>query len=298
MLISVNICLYNSTKYIKETLDSVFQQTYQNFEIIAVDDGSSDRTFEFIRDNYNDKRLKLYKQTNHGLSYTRNRCAELSSGEYLAFLDHDDVWVKNKLEKQVDAIKKHYATPGLVFGDIQIIDFNGKKGAIKRISENVYKLTNNCFETILRAKSNFIGLSGVLMKKEIWDKGTAHFNLSYKMAEEYDVWLEVAFSNPVYIYIKDILFYYRIHGDNFTLKEPELQFSEPIEILKQWLLRKDHNYHSIVKKNISRYYLQWAHWYIADKNRKAYKTLQKSLEYNKFDLRVWWGYLKAFIRMQ
>ena len=83
LLISVNICLYNSTKYIQETLDSVFSQTYQDFEVIAIDDGSSDGTYEFIKERYNDPRLKLYRQDNHGLGYTRNRCAELSVGEYI-----------------------------------------------------------------------------------------------------------------------------------------------------------------------------------------------------------------------
>lgn len=293
MLISVNICLYNSKPYIKETLDSVFTQSYQDFEIIATDDGSTDGTYEFIQENYKDTRLKLYRQENHGLSYSRNRCAELSSGVYLAFLDHDDVWVPEKLGKQVDAIRVTEHKPSLVFSNSQIIDNDGNKGQIKRVSDYRVRLRNNFFETILRAKKNIICLSGVLMQKSLWDDGIARFDSSYKMAEEYDVWLKASYQNSAYAYIPEVLVYYRIHGENFTLKEPELMYLEPIDILDKWYSKTDHHYHKLIRENIASFYLSLSHLRLRSGTSSAFNSTLESARLNFMNIQLWWLLIKS-----
>lgn len=103
--VSVIIPVYNSSKYIKECLDSVIKQTYKNLEIILVDDKSSDNSIEIIK-SYNDKRIKLIElENNVGAAISRNKGIEASTGDYLCFLDSDDFWKLNKIEKQVRFIK-------------------------------------------------------------------------------------------------------------------------------------------------------------------------------------------------
>ena len=102
-LISVVIPLYNKESSIRRTLESVFSQTYQHFEIIIVDDGSTDNSSAVI-EAYNDSRICLIKQKNAGVSSARNKGIKYSKGDYIAFLDADDEWDNDYLERQIELI--------------------------------------------------------------------------------------------------------------------------------------------------------------------------------------------------
>ncbi len=103
--VSVIIPMYNASDYILECLNSVINQSYQNLEIILVDDNSKDDTLKKVA-SLNDNRIKLIKfKKNHGAALTRNKGIEEATGDYLCFLDSDDLWVKDKIEKQVKFIK-------------------------------------------------------------------------------------------------------------------------------------------------------------------------------------------------
>lgn len=103
--VSVIIPVYNSSKHIRECLDSVIKQTYKNLEIILVDDKSSDNSIEIIK-SYNDKRIKLIEsKENLGAAESRNKGVKEATGNYICFIDSDDFWKLNKIEKQVRFIK-------------------------------------------------------------------------------------------------------------------------------------------------------------------------------------------------
>lgn len=103
--VSVIIPMHNSSKYILECVDSVINQTYKNLEIILIDDKSTDDTLKKVL-SVNDKRIKLIKfKKNEGAAKARNKGIEEATGDYICFLDSDDYWVKEKIEKQVDFIK-------------------------------------------------------------------------------------------------------------------------------------------------------------------------------------------------
>lgn len=108
-LVSIITPTYNCGRFIGETIESVLQQSYKNWEMIIVDDCSSDNTEEIVK-NYvdKDKRIKYFKlESNSGAAIARTRAMELANGNYMAFLDSDDLWMKDKLEKQILYMKKN-----------------------------------------------------------------------------------------------------------------------------------------------------------------------------------------------
>lgn len=99
-LVSIVLPVYNGSMYLQEAMDSILAQTYSNFELIIIDDGSSDNSAEIIVE-YTDSRIKFYRQENHGLAATLNRCISIASGSYVARQDQDDISLPSRLEKQV-----------------------------------------------------------------------------------------------------------------------------------------------------------------------------------------------------
>ena len=123
-LVSVIVPVYNVENYIAQTIESVLQQTYTNFEILVIDDESPDRSVAIIRE-FDDPRIKIISQENRGLAGARNTGIRHAQGDYLAFLDSDDLWLPDKLARHV----KHLdcATQvGVSFSRSQFIDGKGK----------------------------------------------------------------------------------------------------------------------------------------------------------------------------
>lgn len=140
-LVSVIIPLYNSANYITPTIKSVLSQTYQNFEIILVDDYSKDNTFDVVSEfTKKDNRIKYFKQpVNKGAAEARNRGMDEATGQYIAFLDSDDLWNQDKLEKQLSFMKERNAS--FVYCAYDWVDENENliKGKVKIKSQVEYK---------------------------------------------------------------------------------------------------------------------------------------------------------------
>ena len=132
-VVSVIIPTYNHAMYIERTLESVFQQTYKNYEIIVIDDGSTDNTQEVIK-SYENKITYICKE-NEGTAKSRNLGLKIAKGKYVAFLDSDDLWMPQKLELQVTLLDKNIDI-GLVCTDFEIFCENeeGIKIIEKRIN--------------------------------------------------------------------------------------------------------------------------------------------------------------------
>ena len=103
--------LYNGEEFIKDAVESVLAQTYENWELLVIDDGSADNGYNIVKEySDKDKRIKLLKnEKNSGVTKTRNKGIESSEGRYIAFLDSDDMWQKEKLERQINFMKAHDA---------------------------------------------------------------------------------------------------------------------------------------------------------------------------------------------
>ena len=151
-LVSIIVPVYNSEKFIKDTISTVQKQTYNNWELILVDDASTDNGINIIESySQNDKRIKLIKlETNSGAAIARNKGIEYANGEYIAFLDSDDLWHKEKLEKQLNFMKANDYS--FSFTGYEFADENGNgNGKIVQVPKSLnYKqaLKNTIISTI------------------------------------------------------------------------------------------------------------------------------------------------------
>lgn len=121
--ISVLLPVYNAEKYIEDTVSSILQQTYTDFELIAVDDGSTDRSLELLK-SFDDRRLKIYHQKNSGIAATLNTAFRYSSGKFLARIDADDICLPERFSKQIEYLDKHPYI-AVVGSAVQYIDSAG-----------------------------------------------------------------------------------------------------------------------------------------------------------------------------
>lgn len=157
-LVSVICPTHNSERYIDETIFCVLSQSYENLELIIVDDCSTDRTVERVK-KINDSRIKLIvNEKNSGAAFSRNVALRNANGEYVAFLDGDDLWLPGKLEKQIQFMKEHKYM--FTYTDYELVDENGKR--LKILYTGPKRVTYRKFLRI-----DYIGTSTVIYKKEI-----------------------------------------------------------------------------------------------------------------------------------
>lgn len=185
--VSVIIPTYNRKDYLKEALDSVLWQSFKDFEIIVIDDGSNDGTSELIQEEFGSS-IRYYWQDNQGESAARNRGLEIAQGEYIAFLDSDDRWLKEKLTKQVKYLSEN-RIPGMVFSQAWIIDKEGK-----RVESDPWgiELNNDGIELESLVFNNKIsGPSSTLIRRSVFDK-VGDFDTNIRYGEDWDLWLRIA----------------------------------------------------------------------------------------------------------
>lgn len=180
-MISVVIPLYNKAHTIVNTLNTVFAQTYQDFEVIIVNDGSTDNGVEVIQRNFDDPRIKIIQQKNAGVSAARNRGVDESKGKYIAFLDGDDEWHPDYLSIINDTISKYpqagmICTGGLIGNkkDPNKIGYRIAKKYLGQITP-INFFENPCV---------FAHTSGLIIRKDIFNK-THGFPIGMKCCEDY-----------------------------------------------------------------------------------------------------------------
>lgn len=156
-LVSIILPNYNYAVYLKQCIDSVLHQTYQNIELIIIDDASEDGSLFILQQYSVDRRVKILRnKKNCGVSICRNRGIELSKGEYICFIDADDYWFPEKIECQVKSLVNNKAN--LCFTDIYVIDQKGKILKGRRHQAAIYN-----YNQLL--KSNFIAHSSLMLYK-------------------------------------------------------------------------------------------------------------------------------------
>ncbi len=216
-LVSIIIPSYNAEKYVREAVDSALAQTHKGTEVVVVDDGSTDNTREVLRPYTEAGRIKYVHQANKGLAGARNAGIESSSGDYVAFLDADDIFLPDKVEEQVGALEanKDY---GVCYSDLLHFDNSGK------LYHHRYKYpSGEIFEPLLHKQ--FINPLTVMARREIFEK-YGYFDESLRRSEDWDMWLRLAHAGVKFYFLDKPLAKYRIqNNDNLsaTGSEPEMK---------------------------------------------------------------------------
>ena len=220
-LVAVIIPLYNCKNYVTEAIESVLEQNYNNIEIIVVDDCSTDNSFNIVKElSKKNNIIKCYKmEKNSGVAAVRNFAISKTNAQYIAFLDSDDLWHKNKIEKQLEVFKKSN-TP-LVFTAINMIDENSKeiksKRKIKTVVNYKYLLTHTpiCTSSVIIDRKRFPNVQMPLRKS----------------AEDYSLWLRVLKTGISAIGIDEVLVSYRKTSSSLTAKKSkELKYFFNVQV--------------------------------------------------------------------
>jgi len=205
-MVSIVTPSYNSEQFIASTITSVINQTYNNWELIIVDDASKDNTCNIISEfSKKDKRIKLIKQSkNFGAGVARNTAIKAAQGNYIAFLDSDDIWKSNKLEKQLAVMKATKAT--ICFSSYELINEEGE--SLKKIIEALPKLSYT-----KQLKCNYIGnLTGIYDVNELGKM----FMPEIKKRQDWVMWLNLLKKGGPAIGIKEPLAYYRVRKGSIS----------------------------------------------------------------------------------
>ncbi|MDO4848031.1 MAG: glycosyltransferase [Clostridiaceae bacterium] len=216
-LISVCINAYNSENTIKETLESVLNQTYENLQVIVVDDCSTDKTADIVEEFASrDSRVELYRLPENGnISNANNEALSHARGEYIAHLDSDDVWLPDKIEKQA-AFLEEYPEYGACFTHVQSVDEDGTPLGENAYFDKLFNIGNMTQAQWVRYffyDANHICHSTMLIRKSIQDKLGGH-NLSLLYLHDYDMWARLILICPIHI-IQEPLIKYRVRmGSN------------------------------------------------------------------------------------
>jgi glycosyltransferase involved in cell wall biosynthesis len=190
---SVIIPLYNKEKYILKTLESVINQSFKNFEVIIVDDGSTDESFALI-ENIEDIRIKIFRVENQGASSARNYGMQKAKSDYIAFLDADDLWLNNHLQVLFDLIQE-FPEAGL-FSTGYLISYNShkKRAVIKGFPDEFKGITTNFFKNNLYA--SIVNSSISAIKKSVL-KNVNGFDLNLRSGQDTDFWIRIALNYKV-----------------------------------------------------------------------------------------------------
>jgi glycosyltransferase involved in cell wall biosynthesis len=210
--VSIVIPTYNSAAYLLEAVNSVLAQTFQDLEVIVIDDGSTDNT-EAAMSQFGPP-VRYLRQSNGGVAVARNRGIEESRGRYVAFLDADDTWLPNKLERQFEAFKKSdnkvcYTAFTVVDSDLTPIRIAHSQRRGKTLED-------------LLLRGNIVGSICTVLCERALLQGVGGFDSSLSQCADWDMWVRLA-ARTDFLYVDEPLVTYRQHASNMSRNAPLLE---------------------------------------------------------------------------
>jgi glycosyltransferase involved in cell wall biosynthesis len=275
--VSVIIPTHNRAAFLRAAVRSVLNQTFQDLEIIVVDDASEDETPGVIR-SFPDSRIRYIRhETNRGQGVTRNDGISRASGKYIALLDDDDEWLPDKLEKQVRLLDASPSNVGLIYTGFYRVD-----GWTKRVLSTVRpEKRGKAFEEL--CVKNWMGTcSTVLIRRACFEK-TGLFDEGLASAADYDMWLRISKEFEI-DYIHEPLVQYKVHDNRISTNHESM-----IRGL-EGLLKKHALYFELDSKNYSRRYSSLGVNYCFSGNtKKGRKALLRAIKLYPFDIRHYYN---------
>ena len=221
--ISVIIPVYNSEKYIFQAVESIVNQTFTDFELIIINDGSTDRSEEIIL-SFTDSRIRFFRnEINLGIVPTRNSGLKMAKGEFIAMMDADDISFPGRLEKQLNYMLDNISV-GVCGSRMECI--GDQQGTFGTSGSWVSAFTN------LMHHPPF-GQSSAFIRKSILSNLFLKYKPEYPHAEDYKLWLDISKHAKIYC-LSDTLVYYRWHTKNDSLINSQIQIKSSKKVQKEW----------------------------------------------------------------
>jgi glycosyltransferase involved in cell wall biosynthesis len=292
--LSVIIASYNHQDYIAQTLRSIEEQTFGNFEIILIDDGSSDRTVEVARET--ESRARIHTQPNQGVVAARNRGVELAQGQYLCFVDSDDLVLPQRFERQVSFLDAHPEV-GLVYAEALIIDAEGHR--LGRLSD-VYPVKPGDTAEMLALHYCFIPMITAMVRADVLRKA-GPFERPGPISD-YIKWIEVAHLSGAH-YDPEPLGCWRRHPRSTSKRANKVKsYAKTRAALKRTLRKYPDLAQRLGKRIVRRYarsYFLSGFWLAADGDvPRARKYYAKAIKLNPASAANWCGYLLTLVPAQ
>jgi teichuronic acid biosynthesis glycosyltransferase TuaG len=249
-LVSVIIPVYNCERFVADAIESVLFQTYKHFEIIVINDGSTDDSLTIIQ-KYNN-RIEIISQKNSGVSAARNAGIMKAKGEYIAFLDADDTWYPDKLEKQIEIFKK-YNDVVFVSGFSDCLDENNNKREFELVCPTRYHNhpANLYYELLM--SGNPIWASSVIVRRDIL-MDTDLFDIQRKRSQDYDMWIRLSKKGLFYI-INEKVGKYRIISTSQTFADIAKEYEGQLGVIQKHSWRYGPKEY---KRRMAKLYYDWS----------------------------------------
>lgn len=216
--VSVLISVYNGVNYLRRALDSVLAQETRPHEIIVIDDGSTDDTPNILKEY--GSQIVVKRTANAGVAASRNEALRMATGNFVAFLDHDDRWFKNKLKKQLEAFDR-YPEVGVVCCNFAVRHTHSGNRMMKHFSGLRHRdalnfnapLAGDVFRHLIH--EHFVGTTSTpLIRRDVVEK-VGPFNPKYKSSQDFDYWLRCALVTK-FLVLEDVLMYKKNHPQNIS----------------------------------------------------------------------------------
>jgi len=275
--VSVIIPTFNRLNLLKETVESVRRQTFRDFEIIVVDDGSMDGTSEWLKTQSD---VRSLSQENRGIATSRNNGAALASGSWLAFVDHDDLWAKDKLAIQVQFVKNNPEVAMVAARHVRL----GKR--YRDTAQPKWKKGDLFIETF---SESFIHTSSVMICKDVFNK-IGGFSPRYRFADEFDVWLKIARDHPI-AYVDKPLVFIRFYESNTSHNRVGVRTDTYDILMKHYDPQRIPRH--VFLRTLSDHDISFGRAYLAAGNPlEALKWFRQSVQRTPLRLRSWRYFLK------
>jgi glycosyltransferase involved in cell wall biosynthesis len=226
-LVSVVVAAYNMEKYVALAVRSALAQTYRTIEVRVIDDGSTDGTALALAQFAGDGRVHYHYQPNQGQARAKNRGIRESRGEFIAFLDADDLWRPDKLEKQMAALARH-ADAGVVYSDVSYIDGEGAPAPAPERQYHSGRITEQLFI------DNFVNFPTALVRRECFTE-LGDFDETLPMGIDWDLWLRLS-TRYAFVFLADRTAAYRIWPGQMS-RDATTRFACTLRIMDAFLSR-------------------------------------------------------------
>ena len=278
-VISVITPTYNRARFLPAAVASVLSQTFGDFELIIVDDGSEDNTPDVLKPFFADRRVRYVYQENQGQSHARNLALKQATGDFIAFLDSDDVWAPDKLEKQL-AVFRANSEVDIVHGDEAIINEQGSVVSLQNMRRYSGRITRYLLA------DNSVSITTALVRRRCFDE-MGGFDTSVGVADDYELWLRFS-ARYCYQYEPGIVASYRVMADQIS-SDKRRRFAANERIIQEFLAR----YGEVLSPGerrwgLARFYCRKARYFASAGERgKAVGAIAGALHNAPLDSVVW-----------